>query len=264
MATTMKDLLQRGAKGEKLIGGYIMNPAPFVIETMKMAGYDFVILDLEHERMTMTEISQLIYVCEACGMATQVRVPNAQCEELMKKALDAGASCIKVPDIRTVEDAKNMVKWCKFPPLGHRGACPFVRGNGYGSDVKGCWEKANQKTALSALIEGPEGIANMEEIIAVDGIDCVSIGQVDLSVTLGVPGQTFHEKVIEAVLKAADICLKYGKQLSVQIRTPEDIKLYKNHPAITQYHTDNPPAIFYRACKQLCDGIREESAKAGK
>lgn len=252
---TMKDLLEAGKQGKKSIGTYMMTPAPFIIETMKAAGFDFVILDLEHERMTLTEVMQMIYVCDACGLATQVRVPNVS-EEYMKKALDIGASCVKVPDVRTVEDAKNMVKWCKYPPLGHRGACPFVRGNGYGTNRENCYKEANEKTVISALIEGPEGIANMKDIIAVPGIDCVSIGQVDLSVTLGVPGQVFHEKVINAVLEAADVCLANGKQLSVQVARPEDLKLYKNHPAITQIHTDTPPALFYNACKSLCDGIR--------
>ena len=100
-------------------------------------------------------------------------------------------------------------------------------------------------------------MANREEIISVEGIDSISLGQVDLSVTLGVPGEVFHPKVIDAIMKCADICLKYGKQLSVQIRTPEDIKLYQNHPAITHFHTDLPPTIFYKACKELCDGIRK-------
>ncbi len=255
MKVTFKDLLERGKNGEKFIGAYMMGGCDFVIETMKMAGYDFLMLDLEHERMTLSEIMPMIYTCEACGMATVVRVPGVQ-EEYMKKALDMGASCIKVPDVKSAEDARKIVEWCKYPPEGHRGACPFVRGNGYGTNRSGCWARANAETSISALIEGPEGIAHMEEIIAVDGIDCVSVGQVDLSVTIGVPGEVFHPKVIDAVLDVADICLKYGKQLSAQVVRPEDVKLYKNHPAITHFHTDLPQAIYYNACKQLCDGIR--------
>lgn len=257
MKKTFQELLAQGQAGQRFIGTYVMNSGDFVIETMKMAGFDFVILDMEHERLTLSEIMPLIYVCEACGMAAVVRVPGVE-EGAIKKALDMGASCIKVPDIKTAEDAEKVVEWSKFPPLGHRGACPFVRGNSYGADREGCWERANRGTAISLIIEGPEGIANANDIIAVDGVDCISIGQVDLSVTLGVPGKVFHPKVIQAVLDCADVCQKFGKQLSAQIVEPEDIKLYKNHPAITHFHTDMPQTIFYRACKDLCDKMRNE------
>lgn len=257
MKKTFQSLLAQGREGRKFIGTYVMHNSDFMIETMKMAGFDFAILDLEHERLTFSEIMPLIYACEACGLAAVVRVPGVD-EAYIKKALDMGASCVKVPDVKTPEDAKRVVEWSKFPPAGHRGACPFVRGNGYGADRKGCWERANQETAVSVIIEGPEGIANMKEIIAVDGIDSISIGQVDLSVALGVPGEVFHPKVIQAVLECADLCHNYGKQLSAQIVQAADIRLYQKHPAITHFHTDLPQTIFYQACKNLCDDIRSE------
>lgn len=251
---TFKDLLREGRKGTKFIGTYLMQPSDMIIEIMKMAGFDFLIYDLEHERMTLSDVMRLVYVSEACGMVSVVRVPCVN-EEYIKKVLDIGASCIKVPDIKTAEEAHRIVEYAKFPPYGHRGACSFVRALGYGSNPKASYAKANDETAISIIIEGPEGIANREEIISVDGIDSISIGQVDMSVTLGVPGEIFHPKVIDSILKCADLCLKYKKQLSVQIHTAEDIKLYQKHPAITHFHTDLPPTIFYKACKRLCDEI---------
>lgn len=257
MKTTFKELLERGKKGEKFIGCYMMVDGLHTIEILKMAGYDFLILDMEHERLTLSEIMPMIYTCEAVGMATVVRVPGVE-EEYIKKALDMGASCIKVPDVRTVEDAKKIVEWAKYPPQGHRGACPFVRGNGYGSNRKGCWARANEEVSISVLIEGPEGIQNMNDIIQVEGIDHISVGQIDLAVTLGCAGDAFNPKVIDAVLEVADTCQKYGKQLSAQVIKPEDAKLYKNHPAITHFHTDMPQTMLYNACKSLCDGIRAQ------
>ena len=127
MRQTFRNLLEKGGRGEKFIGAYIMSNDDFVIEVMKMAGFDFVMLDLEHERLTLSEIMPLIYKCEACGMAVAVRVPGVE-EEYIKKALDMGATCIKVPGISTVAEAEKVVEWAKFPPYGHRGACPFVRG----------------------------------------------------------------------------------------------------------------------------------------
>lgn len=252
MSVTFKDLLD---SGKRFIGTYIMFPCDNLLEVMKLAGYDFVIFDLEHEQLTFSEILPMLRTCEACGIATVIRVPGVD-EGAIKKALDIGASCVKVPGITTAEQARKVVEYSKYPPLGNRGACPFVRGNAYGVDKTGCWESANRETSISIIIEGPEGIANMKEIIEVPGIDAVSIGHFDLSVALGIPGQAFHPKVIDAVLDCADLCKSNNKQLSAQIVKPEDVKMYKNHPAITHFHTDLPPAVFYAACKQLCDGIR--------
>lgn len=249
--TTYKELLE---SGKKFIGTYVMFPCDSMLEVMKLAGFDFVIFDTEHEQLTFSEIMPMLRTCEACGLATVIRVPGVD-EGAIKKALDMGASCIKVPGISTAEEARRVVEYSKFPPEGRRGACPFVRSNQYGTDRAGCWSRANRETALSIIIEGPEGIANMKEILAVPGIDSVSIGQVDLSVALGVPGQVFHEKVIDAVLECADICQKHGKQLSGQIVVPEDVKRYQNHPAISHFHTDLPPTIFYTACRRLCEDI---------
>ena len=87
-----------------------------------------------------------------------------------------------------------------------------MRGNQYATgDRTACYAKANREVVVSVIIEGIEGVKNMEEIIAVPGIDCVSVGNVDLSVALGVPGQVFHPSVMQAVLDVADLCEKYGK-----------------------------------------------------
>lgn len=257
MKTTYKQLLE---SGKKFIGTYIFSPMTFEIEVMKMAGYDFLIFDMEHERLTLTDIMPMLYVCDSCGMATVIRVPGVD-EGAIKKALDMGASCVKIPGVSTPEEAQKIVSYCKYHsaeyPDGQRGACHFVRGNGYGTDSKNCWDRANRETAISVIIEGPEGIRNMEKIIATPGIDCYSIGQVDLAVALGVPGQAQHPKVIQAVLDCADLCEKYGKSMSAQVVKPEDALLYQGHKGISHFHTDLPATMFYRTCKDLCDSLKK-------
>ena len=97
----------------------------------------------------------------------------------------------------------------------------------------------------------------MEEIIAVPGIDTISVGNVDLSVALGVPGQVFHPLVKQAVIDCANLCEKYGKSCSAQIVNPEDVNLFKDYKGISHYHTDMPATILYKAYKSLCDQIHE-------
>lgn len=255
MKVTFRELLERK---QKFIGSYIMYPADTTIEVMKMAGVDFVIFDMEHERLTLTDIMPMIRTCEACGMATMIRVPGID-EGAIKKALDIGASAIKIPGVATAAQAREAVSYCKYPPEGVRGACPFVRGNDYGTDRTGCYAKANKSTVVSVIVEGVEGVKNMEEIIAVPGIDTISVGNVDLSVALGIPGQVFHPLVIKAVMDAAALCDKYGKSCSVQVVEPEDAQRFKDCKGVSHYHTDLPPLIIYKAFKTLCDGLHKNS-----
>ena len=205
---TFRDLLEQK---RKFIGTYIMFPCDTELEIVEYAGVDFVNIDLEHERLTFTDIMPMIRTCEAVGLATMIRVPGLD-EQAIKKALDMGASAIKIPGVETAEQARQAVSFCKYPPDGVRGACPFVRGNQYATgDRTACYAKANREVVVSVIIEGIEGVKNMEEIIAVPGIDCVSVGNVDLSVALGVPGQVFHPSVMQAVLDVADIARSTGR-----------------------------------------------------
>lgn len=254
MRTTFQSLLKRDCR---FIGTYVSFPADDMLEVMKLAGMDFVILDMEQDQLTFTEVMSMIRTCDACGLAAMVRVPSLN-ETMIRKVLDMGASAVKVPDIHTAEEARKAVAYAKYPPEGIRGACPYVRGNGYGTDNVHCYEKANRETAVSVIIEGLDGIANMEEIIATPGIDSVSVGNIDLAVAMGVPGQTFHPKVIEAVKNCARLCEKYGKTCSAQVRTAEDAREFDGYPGISHYHVEFPPYVLYKGYKTLCDGLKQK------
>ena len=253
MKTTFRSLLN---SGKKFIGTYVMSPCDTDIEVMKMAGVDFVIIDMEHERLTFTEVMSLIKTCEACGMATMVRVPRVD-GDFIKKALDMGASAIKVPGVSTAEEARQAVAYSKYPPEGVRGACPFVRCNDYATgDRASCYARANKEVVVSVIIEGVEGVKNMEEIIATPGLDTISIGHVDLSVALGIPGQVHHPRVLEAVEQCARLCEKYGKSCSVQVVDGKDAERFKDLKGVTHYHVDMAPAMLYKAYHGLCEELK--------
>lgn len=259
MKNTFRSLIERNAKtGEKFIGSYVMTPMQAEIEIMKMAGVDFIILDLEHDTLTFTEIVPMQYIAEACGMPTLVRVPGID-EGMIKKALDMGTSGIRVPGVSTAEQARQIVAYAKYPPEGVRGGCSFTRNNGYGIDPTGCFERANKELTITIILEGLEGIQNMEEIIAVEGIDVITVGNADLSNFLGVPGQRYHPKVIQAGFEAAELCGKYGKTCSAQVSFPEDAKRYKDSKNVTHFIIDDMPPFMLRVYTELCNGLRENS-----
>ena len=124
---------------------------------------DFVILDLEHEQLTMTEVMSMIRTCDACGMAAMVRVPGLD-ETSIRKALDMGASAIEGAGNYQCKQKQNWLLPCASSPPG-RGAgqsCPVLPvSNGYGVDRAGCYAKANREVAVSVIIEGVEGVRNM-------------------------------------------------------------------------------------------------------
>ena len=166
----------------KLLGTYIQYPAASVIEVLKLAGVDYVVLDLEHGQNSFHNIIEMVYASEACGMIPVVRVPGLD-EAIIGRVLDLGVSAIKIPGVHSGKDAKNAVAYCKYPPIGVRGGCPGVRGNRYGTDPD-CWQRSNEDIMICCLVESKDAVDNMEDIISTPGIDVVNVGVGDLSRSL--------------------------------------------------------------------------------
>ena len=142
------------------------------------------------------------------------------------KALDMGAQGVVVAGISTKEDAVTAIRASKYPPLGNRGACPFVRAAGHMAlDWKAFSQSANENTVVILLVEGPEGIKNFEEIIGVEGIDVISMGPFDLSVALGVGGQVDHPLVVEKLKEMIRLANQKNIALSTVVFELEEEKI---------------------------------------
>lgn len=217
-----KELL---SDGKTHFGTYVRHPGDYIVDVLKLSGIDNIVLDLEHDMLTFTDLMSLIRACEAVGVATVVRVADMTPSSIFK-ALDMGASCIKVPGIATAEQARQVVAYCKYPPEGVRGVCTGVRANGYGIDRVGCFARANDNVTISVIVEDLEGIANLEEIVAVEGIDVITIGNADLSARHQAHGQTYDPRVMDSVAQVVELCRKYGKHTTLQVRNMEDISKY--------------------------------------
>ncbi len=154
---------------------------------------DFLWIDLEHRPYGINEVRWMPILCRQAGVAPLVRVPNLD-GGIVKKALDIGASTVMVPQVGTADEAKRAVEYAKYPPQGSRGITPTWT---VYLDVS--WDDylpaANDETCVVVQIESPAGIANLDAIAAVDGVDVVFAGPSDLSASLGVIGQLQHPKV---------------------------------------------------------------------
>ena len=254
MNKSFKDLMQPGKKN---IGTILQVPSEELAEMLGHAGLELIILDMEHCPMTPPKIVSMVRACESVGALPFVRVPDVTDEDAIKKSLDAGACGILVPNIENADQARKAVEYGKFAPVGKRGACPFVRANWFsGEDCGAYYEKANRETTLMLLVEGPEGVKNLPEIVKVDGIDVIQIGAVDLSVALGIPGQTRHPKVIEAIRRAGELCAENGKILNYFIDNAEDAEAAKDWPGIGVFLLPIPEQVIHAHYAKLVKEVK--------
>ena len=153
----------------------------------------FLWIDLEHRPYGVNEVRWSPILCRQKGVVPMVRVPGLD-PIAIKKALDIGASTVMVPQVGTEDEAKRAVEYAKYPPQGSRGITPT-----WTTFLDVSWDDylpaANDETCVIVQIESPQGIANLDAIAAVEGVDVVFAGPADLSASLGVIGQLQHPKV---------------------------------------------------------------------
>lgn len=202
-------LRERLEAGETTVGTFQIIDSPMVAEVAGLAGNDFVILDQEHGPLTAETSVGLCAAAERGGASPVVRVrENSEAE--IQRALDIGASGVEIPQIETRDDAEAAANAARFDPVGARGLSPYVRAGGYKGD-QAYTGRQNEDTTVIVHIEGETGVENVEEIMAVDGIDVLFLGPYDLSQSLGIPGQVRDDRVEELMSEVCDRAAEAGK-----------------------------------------------------
>lgn len=200
---------------EITIGSWIQIGHAASPEILANVGYDWIGFDCEHSDIDIVVFSSLMRGAFGRGSAPFVRVKENDALNI-RQALDMGACGVIVPLINNPEEAQQAVTAAKFPPLGNRGY-GYCRANNYGKDFASYAATANDETCVIAMIESKEGIKNIEEILAVKGIDGVFVGPYDLSGSYGIPGQTDHHLILEARKMVLDACKKANKSAGLHI-----------------------------------------------
>ena len=197
---------------------------PSVYELTSMFGFDFIWLDLEHHATSVETANNLM---RAARVGTSDVMARPAKGEFMRlgRLLEAGAHGILYPRCDSADEAREVVRWSKFAPLGTRG---FDSAN---PDTPYCLmdpveyiRKANEETWIVIQIEDPKALENAEEIAAVDGVDVLMLGPADFSILAGVPGQFTHPKVDEALRKLAAAAERHGKAWGTIAPTPQRAK----------------------------------------
>jgi 2-dehydro-3-deoxyglucarate aldolase len=190
---------------ERLIGTMLTLPSPEIAEMISKCGYDWFFIDGEHGLLPIMECQRLLQAV-AGRCASLIRVPeNTEAE--LKRALDIGADGIIAPRVNTAEEAQQIVRWCKYPPVGIRGV-GLGRAHGYGLDFAEYMETANQETLVVVQAEDIEAVENIDSIVQVEGIDAVFIGPYDLSASMNKMGQIDDPEVMDAIERVTVACLE--------------------------------------------------------
>jgi len=205
----------RLAAGEVVFGSEIMFPSADAAEILAYAGLDFVYIDMEHSATTHESLSHMIRACEIGGATPLVRIPESVPGEypgVILRILDLGAMGVIVPHVDTREEAQAVVDAVKYAPAGRRGMFDVGRQTGYGTRMSAqeYVKRANDETLVVVMIESTEGLANVDEILSVDGVDVVQIGSSDLSASMGFRGDLAAPEVVSAIDRIVAAARRHG------------------------------------------------------
>ena len=214
-------LRERLDRHEHLYGLFCSTPSTLVLELIANAGYDFVILDLEHTLTSAEQMDLLILTAKASGIHPLVRVPPNS-PEWVVKVLDAGAEGVVFPRVRTAAQAETLSRLCRYSPEGDRGlnAHRHVR---FGTEpLVPAMQRINSEVLVIVMIEDKEGVANAPSIANVAGIDVLLEGAADLSQSLELPWQTRHPIVKQHIDQIFIAAKQAGKHFCALPREVED------------------------------------------
>jgi 2-keto-3-deoxy-L-rhamnonate aldolase RhmA len=183
-----------------------------VVEAYHECGYDLVMIDREHTALNSETILEHIRLCRALEQPVMMRVADPSYHEF-GRFLDQGLDGIMVPRIRTRADAEHVVNTVRYPPLGQRGlggsTCAVGKYMGW-PKLTDQIAHVNNELMVGIQIETAEALENVDEILSVPGIDVAIVGNDDLSLGLGIPGQLDNPKYLKAVERIIASCHKHG------------------------------------------------------
>lgn len=178
------DNFKQTLNGTQLLGTFVKTPHPHIIEVLALADLPFIVLDAEHAPFDRTTLDSCILAAKANQLPCIVRVQDSQASTILN-ALDCGATGIQIPHVCTAKQAQKLVKVSHYGE-GGRGYAGSSRAAQYATKaMANHLSDSKNNTVVIAQIEDPEGVINAESIAAVEGVDALFIGQVDLAVSYG-------------------------------------------------------------------------------
>jgi 2-keto-3-deoxy-L-rhamnonate aldolase RhmA len=220
MENRVKKLLR---EGKNTSGAWLQLTSTFSAEILARAGFDWLIIDLEHAPGDFINLAAQIQAMGATDCVPFVRAPWNDAVAI-KRILDTGVMGVLIPYVNTAEEAKDAVAACKYPPQGVRGVAGSPRAAYFGQNSMEYLKNANDEILVITAVETGEAVANLDEILAVDGLDGIFIGPMDLATSMGHFADASHPEVQEAIATIEKKTLAAGKFLGTVAGTWEQAK----------------------------------------
>ncbi len=243
------------AEGKVQLGtGFGQLRSPEIPRMLAAAGFQWAFLDTEHGGFDLETVQDICRVSAMCGLSPIVRVADLQ-YALVARALDCGAQGVIFPRVESPELLERAVSWTRFPPDGVRGyGLTSVQVDYEPLTFAQIIEHFNANTLVVLQIETRKALEGREELLAVPGIDAVMIGPADLSISLGVPGEFQHPKMIEAMEAVRDSCNRRGVAPGTQTRSPSLATFWKER-GMRFLGCSNDTAMLYERAVELVKAI---------
>ncbi|MDB5047910.1 MAG: 2-dehydro-3-deoxyglucarate aldolase [Fibrobacteres bacterium] len=209
-----------GAKAS--IGSWLTMSDQAIPEIMSRAGFEWLVVDMEHSPLSMSQAVGLIRVIDLCGCVPLVRM-SANDATQIKRVMDGGAKGVIVPMVNTAQEAKQVVDAVKYPPTGRRGV-GLARAQGYGTSFPQYRDWLEEGSIVIVQVEHIRAVENLEEILAVKGVDGFIIGPYDLSASLGTPGDFANPRMVAALEKIKGFAKSHTAGVHVVQPEPDEVK----------------------------------------
>ncbi len=225
------------------------------------AGADFVIYDMEHSGFTVETIRTLMASSRGTGIVPMVR-PSGSLYHLISGPLDMGALGVMVPMVESAKQARQIAQAARYPPVGGRGsAFGFAHDDYLGGTAPEKMQHANNQILMIAQIETAKGLAAVDDIVAVDGVDVIWIGQSDLTAFMGIPGQFDHPDYLAALDRVVDAANQVGKTAGFMATSVDEGEMLLNRGfRMLAYWAD--VGIYQAALRHGIEGLRNHRKRS--
>jgi 4-hydroxy-2-oxoheptanedioate aldolase len=221
----MKNLKKRLLQGETLTGCWLNLGSALTAEIVGLAGFDWVLIDLEHGAGVEKDVLAQLQALESTSTAAIVRTESSESPRI-SRILDMGAEGIMCPKIDHAAAAKTVVNHLYYPPFGNRGVAKMVRATQFNLDFDTYYAHSRDNILSIVQIETLEALNNLDAIAAVEGVDVLFIGPADLSMAMGIFGQFDHPQFVDALKRIVEAGQKAGKVMGILLFNPDDFEKY--------------------------------------
>jgi 2-keto-3-deoxy-L-rhamnonate aldolase RhmA len=223
----MKTIKDKILAGEVVFGCWINLGSLVSAEIVGRAGFDWVLIDLEHGAGDQTTMYHELQILENTGVTTIVRT-DALARNKVQHILDAGAGGIMFPQLQIQAEAELAMRMMYYPPKGIRGMAKMVRATGFGATAKSYLENLEKNLICIIQIETIQAVKEIDAIAATEGVDVLFVGPSDLSLAYGIFGQLQHPVYQQAIRDVAAAAQKHGKTAGVLLQDIQEYDLYYN------------------------------------